>query len=281
MRAIRILETGWLSSIQDDGRAGWGHLGVPPSGAIDIALAAQMNRIVGNPEHFAVIETAGDLVVEACSDLLLASSDTGALRSVRKGQHHRVHRGHNRNLSYLAVRGGIAAPQVLGSASQDQLSGLGPGTLDVGSLWAVGPEPSGEILVDQVAIAPLDTRIRLWPGPHLDVFAPTTWELLVHGPWSTSGVMDRIGVRLDGPRLTQASQLTIASEPLLCGAIQLPPDGRPIVMLRDHPTTGGYPVVAVVDPRDLHLIAQSPPGITLQMVPYGTEGAARAGSDGL
>lgn len=265
MRAIRIQETGWLSSLQDQGRPGYGHLGVPPSGVIDIELASSINRILGNTEDATVIETAGDLVIEACSDLLVASSDTGALRSLRPGDLHRVHPMSDRNFAYLGIRGGIHAPKVLGSASQDLLSGIGPGLLDPGSVWEVGPEPSTAILVDQIAIAPLSSTVRIWPGPHLGLFAEDTYDIMMRYRWSNSGVMDRIGVRLVGPPLIRRDALNIPSEPLLTGAIQVPPDGRPIVMLRDHPTTGGYPVVAVVDPRDLALIAQTPPGANLRM----------------
>lgn len=266
MRAIRIRETGWLSSIQDQGRPGYGHLGVPPSGAIDPELAARINRLVGNSEDSAVIETAGQLVIEARSDLLVASSDTGALQSLRTGDLYRVNRMPDRNFAYLGIRGGVQTSQALGSSSQDSLSGIGPGSLQPGSLWEVGPEPSTAILIDQIAIGPLPSHARIWPGPHLHLFAEGTFDMILRNRWINSGVMDRIGLRLEGPLLTQRIAGDIPSEPLLTGAIQIPPDGQPILMLRDHPTTGGYPVVAVVDPQDLYLIAQTPPGGSLWML---------------
>jgi biotin-dependent carboxylase-like uncharacterized protein len=266
MRAVSVRASGWMSSIQDLGRPGSGHLGVPPSGVIDIALASTMNRIVGNPDHLAVMETAGDLIIEAHCDLLVASSDSGAVRTLRRGDQHRVHPMGERNFGYLAIRGGINASQVLGSASQDHLSGIGPGVLTTGTIWEIGPEPSTPILVDQVAIGPLERVVRIWPGPHLGLFAPDTYAILLENQWTTTGSIDRIGVRVDGPQLPRESEISITSEPMLTGAIQIPPDGQLIVMLRDHPTTGGYPVVAVVDPEDLHLIAQTPPGRSVRFI---------------
>ncbi len=265
MRTITILATGWMSTVQDLGRPGFGHLGVPPSGAIDSRLAALMNRLVGNPPEAAVIESAGGLVVEANSALLVAGSDTGALRSLTPGERYQLQRSGERNFEYLAVRGGIHALQVLGSMSQDILSGLGPSPIEVNDIVKIGPEPSTPILVDQVAIPALPTTARVWPGPQLHMFAPEIFEVLLQSVWSTTHLIDRVGVRMEGPGLRLLTQVDIPSEPLLTGSIQVPPDGRPIVMLRDHPTTGGYPVVAVLDPDDLSFVAQLPPGGALRL----------------
>jgi biotin-dependent carboxylase-like uncharacterized protein len=269
MRSITILETGWLSSLQDSGRRGFGHLGVPASGVIDRGLAAMMNRILGNREEEAVLETAGGLVVQANSALLVASSDSGTVVLLKPNERYRVHRTPQRNFHYLAIRGGIFAPPVLGSVSQDQLSGLGPDPLTVGSIVEIGSEPGVPIVVDQVAIAAPSRTIRIWPGPHLEMWESGTWEKMLNGQWTTTVALDRIGARLSGPAIIRQITPDMPSEPLFDGAIQIPPDGQPIVMLRDHPTTGGYPVVAVVDPDDLHLVAQAPAGERLMMIAGG------------
>jgi biotin-dependent carboxylase-like uncharacterized protein len=249
-----------MSTVQDKGRPGFGHLGVPPSGAIDTDLAAIMNRILGNPSDAAVFETAGGLVIEANSALLVASSDTGALQSLVPGQRYELRRSGERNFEYLAIRGGIQAPRVLGSVSHDTLSSLGPGPVEENGLWQIGPEPGTPILVDQVALSEPPSLAQIWPGPHLDHFTPDTLNVLLNSVWGTSHEFNRVGVRLKGPQLRLHTNVGIPSEPLLTGAIQVPPDGRPILMLRDHPTTGGYPVVAIVDPDDVATLAQTPPG---------------------
>lgn len=278
-RTITILETGWLTSLQDRGRRGYGHLGVPASGVIDQGLASMMNRILGNREDSAVIETVGGLVVQADTALLVASSDSGAVVSLNPGDRYRVEQTRDRNFQYLAIRGGVQAPLILGSVSQDQLSGLGPQLLEVGATLQIGAEPSNGILVDVVAIGVPKRTVRIWPGPHLEMWARDSWEKMLGNPWTTTALLDRIGARLDGPELTRITTVEMPSEPLIDGAIQMPPDGQPIVMLRDHPTTGGYPVVAIVDPEDLHLVAQAPAGEPLRMIAGGQE-RTRQGSTG-
>lgn len=203
--------------------------------------------------------------------------------------------------SYLAVSGGIAVPPVLGSRSTDTLSGIGPEVLRAGQTLpvgqagpgaarasagvscgpAAGPGPRGPAVgggvggcgvgppaVDFVpASAPADEiRLRVCPGPRDDWFADPG-ELLRNR--YTVGQGDRIGVRLDGPPLTRAVTGELPSEGLLAGAIQVPGDGRPLVFLADHPTTGGYPVAGVVHPADLGLLAQARPGTTVFL--YGSQ----------
>ncbi|MEU7822680.1 biotin-dependent carboxyltransferase family protein [Catellatospora sp. NPDC049133] len=203
--------------------------------------------------------------------------------------------------SYLAVSGGIAVPPVLGSRSTDTLSGIGPEplragqTLPVGQAHpgaarvsagvssgpATGPGPQGPgmgggagergvgpLAVDFVPVSAPggEIRLRVRFGPRDDWFADPG-ELLRDA--YTVGQGDRIGVRLDGPPLTRAVTGELPSEGLLAGAIQVPGDGRPLVFLADHPTTGGYPVVGVVHPADLGLLAQARPGTTVFL--YGSQ----------
>jgi allophanate hydrolase subunit 2 len=152
--------------------------------------------------------------------------------------------------TYLSVRGGVDVPPVLGSRAADTLSGLGPPPLRPGDLLRVGPPPHGW---PNVEVAPLPAPdagpivLRALPGPRAD--------------WTVSPRSDRIGIRLDGRRVESGSvPATMLSEGLIRGAIQLPPDGRPILFLADHPVTGGYPVVAVVSDADADRAAQAVPG---------------------
>ena len=106
--------------------------------------------------------------------------------------------------------------------------------------------------------------MTVWPGPRLDWFAADAMQQLVTTEWTVSADVSRVGVRLDGPPLRRVVHDELPSEGLVTGAIQVPPDGRPVVMLADHPTTGGYPVIAVVDPACVRIVAQRRPGSSLR-----------------
>jgi biotin-dependent carboxylase-like uncharacterized protein len=262
---IEIVELGWATTVQDAGRRGLGHLGVPRSGCVDPSLAALVNRLVGNDAEAAVIETAGGLVVEAASAVMVAGSDGLAPTTLRRGERYRLGADPRRTWSYLAVRGGIDVDPVLGSRSHDTLSGVGPAALAAGQLVPVGADPGRPIVVD-VAPPPPDRPARLWPGPRLDWFATEVFDLLCATTWIVGAETNRVGVRLDGPRLVRRRADELPSEGLVLGAVQVPHDGRPVVMLPDHPTTGGYPVVAVVDTDDVGLVGQTRPGSVVRFV---------------
>ena len=164
--------------------------------------------------------------------------------------------------SYLAMRGGIDVPAVLGSRSTDTLSGLGPAPLRAGDRLAVGSLAGEEPFVDIAAVgAPAERPVlRVLPGPRRDWLAPEAWAELGRAEWTVSTDSDRVGVRLAGPRLARARDDELPSEGLVPGAVQVPPDGAPVLFLADHPVTGGYPVLAVVVTADLGAAAQLRPG---------------------
>jgi allophanate hydrolase subunit 2 len=147
--------------------------------------------------------------------------------------------------TYLAVRGGFLT---------------GDGEL------AVGPEPLDAPATQPASRTEPHSTVRVWPGPRMDWFTEEAWYALLHTPFRVAD-SSRVGVRLTGARLTRARRGELPSEGLVEGAIQVPPDGQPIVMLADHPTTGGYPVIAVVDPADLCHVAQAAVGSELRCTP--------------
>jgi biotin-dependent carboxylase-like uncharacterized protein len=171
--------------------------------------------------------------------------------------------------SYVAVRGGIDVPPVLGSRSTDLLSGLGPPRLAAGHRLPVGALAAGEPVVDVAPVRGPQPRpvLRVLPGPRRDWLADTAWPALVREEWSVSADSNRVGLRLAGPRLLRARDGELPSEGLVPGAVQVPPDGTPVLFLADHPVTGGYPVLAVVVTADLPAAAQLRPGDPVRFRP--------------
>ena len=260
---ILVVRAGISTSFQDRGRRGYAALGVPHSGALDAAARDLVNRLVGNPVDAAVLETAGGLVLEALAPVVVADSATGAVRALASGERVAVDPATDDLYGYLAVRGGFDVESVLGSRSWDSLSRLGPSVPESGAVLVVGPDPGTDLAVDLAPRAARDRVVRVWEGPRLDWFVDGAFDQLLGTTWSVSRDVSRVGVRLRGPALTRHSTRgrgELSSEGLLTGAIQLPPDGQPVVMLADHPTTGGYPVIGVVDDRDLAALAQARPG---------------------
>ena len=282
MASIRVERPGALTTVQDAGRPGLAHLGVPRSGALDPAAHRLANRLVGNPQTAPVLETtltgvalrfSGDAVVAvtgAAAPVRLDGQPAGwgAAVRVRRGQLLDVGRARPGVRSYLAVSGGIAVPPVLGSASTDLLSGLGPAPLAAGQTLVTG-EPAGEAPPASCSppacaaslapvTGPLELPIRL--GPRDDWLTRAGRATLTTAVFTVAIESNRIGMRLRGAPVGQASRGELPSEGLVWGAVQLLPDGNLVVFLADHPTTGGYPVVAVVDPAGFSTCAQAAPG---------------------
>jgi biotin-dependent carboxylase-like uncharacterized protein len=261
--AFEIVDLGWSTTIQDRGRPGLAHLGVPTAGAVDPPLAALVNRLVGNDEGAAVLETAGGLVVRATGPVLVATSSELAPRTLPAGAELTIPVDDDRTWSYVSVRGGIMVDAVLGSRSHDTLSGVGPPPIERGARLRVGADPATVVTVDVAQQRPPPERIRLWPGPRADWFDTNAVADFTTGTWTVETV-SRVGLRLTGVAVQRRVDVELASEGLVAGAIQVPPDGQPVVMLADHPTTGGYPVIAVVDPDDLAALAQCRVGSTVR-----------------
>jgi KipI family sensor histidine kinase inhibitor len=290
---IEVVRPGPLATVQDLGRPGSGHLGVPHSGAADAASLRRANRLVDNPDGAAGLElTLGraELRFPAAGEVALTGAPApasvragpgGEAREVPPGRAFGVPAGGLLRVgapaaglrSYLAVRGGVDVPPALGSRSADLRSGLGPPPLRAGDVLPVG-EPTAGVAAGTAA-APgaatvIPTRepavLRVVPGPRDDWFVPGALELLCGGTYAVTPASDRTGLRLDGPALPRARGDELPSEGLVTGALQVPPGGRPILLLADHPVTGGYPVIAVVTSADIGLAGQLRPGNRLRFV---------------
>lgn len=269
---LRIERVG-LTTVQDLGRPGWAHVGVPRSGAADRSSHRLANRLVGNRETAAGFETSGGFAVRALADtvVVLAGAESFSVVDDRPIAHCsptalpagatlRVHRPTSGVRTYVAVAGGVDGDEVLGSRSCDTLSRIVPVPLDVGTILGVGTA-TGEPTGIDVPVAPRPGRaLRLAAGPHLERFTTATVERIRRGNWTVSATSDRVGVRLVGATIGATVEGRLESVPLVRGAVQLTPDDELIVMLADHPTTGGYPVVGVVDPDDVDALSQCPPG---------------------
>jgi biotin-dependent carboxylase-like uncharacterized protein len=255
---------------------------VPRSGALDGPAAALVNRLVGNTPEAAVLETT----LNGCA-LRPRSTVTVAVggapcpvtvdgRPVAWGAPVRVAAGSLLNVgtavsgvrSYVAVSGGIAIEPVLGSRSTDLLSGLGPAPLTDGTVLPLGPRPDTHARVDVAPqpAPPAELVLRVTPGPRDDWFTPDAVRAFTSRPYRVSPASNRIGLRMEGPALERARSGELPSEGMVRGAVQVPPDGKPVVFLADHPTTGGYPVIAVVRPADLPAAAQAVPGTPVRFV---------------
>lgn len=276
---IEIGSPGPLATVQDLGRPGYRELGVGQSGAADLAAHRLANRLVGNAESAATIEfTLGGLAIEFRQAGTIAFTGArcpgapawNAALSLAAGSRLALGSPATGLRSYLAVRGGLALPRVLGSRSTDTLSGLGPAPLRAGDLLAVGTDQRGSPS-DAAALRDRSERpLRILLGPRLDWFDPAASALLAGNAWSVLPDSNRIGVRLTGPALRRGRAGEPATEPTLPGAIQVPPDGRPILLGRDAPVTGGYPVVAVLLASELDRLGQLRPGAEVRFSPVPT-----------
>lgn len=280
-RAVAVLDAGALTTIQDLGRPGWAHLGVPRSGALDQPASRLANRLVGNREDAAVLETTSSgvgLRLERATTLAVTGARCavhvdgraaawGAALVVGAGAEIRVGTATEGLRSYVALAGGIDVPPVLGSRSTDLLSGLGPTPLRAGDRFALGPPgraPHGSEAVPR----PVPGVLRVVLGPRSDWFSAAAVAALDGAAYDVAADSNRVGLRLTGPVVARDRDGELPSEGMVLGAIQVPPSGQPIVFLNDHPTTGGYPVVAVVVEEDLAVCAQARPGdrLTLRVV---------------
>jgi len=274
-RSVTVLATGAATTIQDAGRPGQAALGIGRSGACDRASYRLANRLVGNTEGAAVLEvTFGGLHVRVDDDVMIATtgarcagpSPHNAPLYLRSGQELQLGSPATGLRTYVAVRGGFGADPVLGSRSTDVLSGLGPPPVSAGDVLQVC-EP--ELPAPGVDLAPVpepdpgDVTVRVVPGPRRDWFTDESWASLMRKTYTVTTDSNRVGLRLDGEPLERTRTDELPSEGMVRGALQIPPSGKPVLFLADHPVTGGYPVVAYVEDDDVDRCGQLQPGQSL------------------
>lgn len=264
-------------SVQDGGRVGMMRFGVPRSGPMDRLAFTAANRAVGNPESAAGIEVSlGGLVLDCLSGQVGFAVAGGSFivdhdedrrlswsKAVLKaGQSLTIRPGFWGSWCYLALAGDLQVPQWLGSAATHALSGFGGGRLVAGSKLEVdGCSATG--LCEGGFIRPVMARpkavVRVTMGPQQRFFSAQSCRALLEEPWRMTDACDRMGVRLSGPVIAPDAALSIPSEPVSRGSIQVAGDGVATVLLADHQTTGGYPKIATVLDCDMDGFVQLRP----------------------
>lgn len=282
--ALDVVRAGALTTVQDLGRPGNAHLGVPRSGALDEPAHRLANRLLGNAEDAATLETTLNGCAVRVSSAVTAVV-TGAPcpvtvdgRPAPWGTPFRVPAGGVVELReavrglrcHLGFAGGVAAAPVLGSRATDLLSGLGPAPLSDGDRLPLGAPPAlPAAAADAVghAAPPAELVLPLVFGPRADWFTAQALKALGRCTYRVSPNSNRIGLRLDGPALERSRTGELPSEGMVLGAVQVPPEGTPVVFLADHPVTGGYPVIGVVPEPALAAAAQAVPGTPVRFAP--------------
>jgi 5-oxoprolinase (ATP-hydrolysing) subunit C len=277
-----IEEAGPATSVQDGGRFGAQRYGLGTAGAMDIAALAAGNALTGSARLAAAIEigpfaarvrarggavrialtgatrpaTLGERLLSFNTTSLLADGEVLSLGFAKSGV-----------FTYLTVEGGIQAPPVMGSLSVHQRAGLGSPyarPLKAGDSIPV-LAASGDALERMLTGAVAETGpIRVVLGPQDDYFAPGMIMQFLATPWRVSALSDRMGYRLEGPRLSHAKGFNIVSDGIAHGTIQIPGNGLPLVLLSDRGTTGGYPKIATIITADLGRMGQTGVGQSLR-----------------
>ena len=272
-----VIHAGPHVTVQDGGRPGLMRYGVPASGPMDRMSLAIANTALGNPPGQAGIEVSlGGLALDCRSGAVTLAVAGGGfilgagerrlgswtVLTVRAGERLTIRPGPWGNWTCLAFAGQVQAPLWLGSRATHSASGLGGGRLAAGQeLVITGTElhQAREGAIPCPVWARPRAAVRAVLGPQDRFFAPETVELLTSRPFQLTDSYDRMGVRLRGPRFDMASALSIPSEPILRGSVQVSGDGAATVLLADHQTTGGYPKIATLIGDDIDGFAQLRP----------------------
>jgi antagonist of KipI len=261
--------------VQDLGRSGYAHLGISACGAADALSLRAGNLLVGNPEGAAALEmTLAGGVFEFERDAVIALTGAdfdagipmGTAVAVKAGEHVRCGRARSGARGYLCAQGGIDVPLVLGSASTHLMTGLGGfegralrrgDVVRVGEAWREAPRGAKWFSEGQ-------TEIRVTSTGDASELCGASWRVKEDS--------DRMGLRLSGPALPMRTGHML-TEGVPLGAVQVPPDGQPIVLFVDHQTTGGYPKIANVVSADFHAVGQLRPGDKIEFAEVSIETA--------
>lgn len=290
-RVFEVVRPGLRAVVQDGGRRAVAGIGVPGAGPADPVSFDLANRLVGNDAGAGTVEVTGGgaslrcltdchvAVVGAAPDVRVdgATQHHDRLLPLRAGQQLHIGRLHGGCRTYLAVAGGVLGPVWFGSTAIDELTGLGAGALQAGSVVSAGRwvPPLGDHLAAGSATVLDDAApvvLRVLPGPHAAFFAPDALAQLAAAVFEVQSASNRVGMRLRAEETTSPSGWyttgggTLDSHGVVTGAVQVPPDGDPVVLLPDHATLGGYPVLAVVAGVDHGRLGQCAPGTRVRFV---------------
>ncbi|RWR28319.1 biotin-dependent carboxyltransferase [Sinirhodobacter populi] len=277
MAQVTVLRAGLMMTVQDAGRAGFLRFGVSGSGPMDPEALRMANALVGNDPEAAALEFAyvggvlrfaDDRMVAVCAaatDLKIDGARALPWRShlLRAGQELSVGATPGSVWGYVAVSGGIATPPVLGARSthlRTGIGGLGGRALQDGDDLPLGAGDIGPVRVLRNPWRVRGGAIRVVMGPQDDYFSPEILRRFLNGPYAATNQRDRMALILDGPDLPAVRGHDIVSDGTLAGSIQVPGSGRPMVLMADRQTTGGYPKIATVTGIDLPRLAQMPTG---------------------
>lgn len=293
MTLLRVSFAGPLVSFQDAGRPGNMRFGVPASGPMDRIAHAAANLAVGNDAGATAIEVSlGGLVIDVVGgaltvgiaggafDIELNGTPLPAWTAVTPGDGDRlaIRPGRRGSWAYLAVAGRLDVPSWLGHTATHSMSGFGGGVLAAGDEYVVADarivrDRDGEIPMPD--IRPVPTAVGVVIGPQEHHFEPAAVRSLTTSTYALTDAYDRMGVRLDGPPLPLSGALSIPSEAIVRGSVQVTGDGVPTVLLADHQTTGGYPKIATVISSDLDRFAQLRAGDEVDFEPVTPSEAVR------
>jgi KipI family sensor histidine kinase inhibitor len=290
---VDVVRPGVQTTVQDLGRYGWQSIGVPVSGAADVVALQIANTLVGNPPGAAALEWARrGPVLRFQEDRVVAVTGVEPEnflawrpRLVRAGETIDLTHARSGMRGYLAISGGIDVPEVLGSRSTclvGRFGGYRGRPLRTGDAFVVGEpavtqvRPGWYAAVDWREKQPDVTMVRVVRGPQVERFTSISWRVLTESTFHTLPASDRMGLRLDGATLALDNVEELISAPVAAGAVQVPPDGRPIILLADRQTLGGYSQIAYVISADLPQLAQVRPGGRVRFAEVSLEEAERA-----
>ena len=280
MNEVHVLRAGMLTTVQDRGRPGLAHLGIPPSGAADTEALELGNSIVGNDPDAAALEATllGPALRFAQPALVAVTGDDAGATDLGPGARawgggrgtcrRRARAGPLPSrcpclrLGARRVRRGGDARQPLTRSAHGPRAAAAPRRRRASGRGRA--RPARWLFPAAVLPPPREPTLSVLPGPRDDWFAPQALVALTEVVWRVGLASNRIGIRLEGPPLPRLDRGELLSEGLVTGAIQVPPSGHPIILGPDHPTTGGYPVIAVVVTADLPVAAQLAPGTTVR-----------------
>lgn len=301
--ALRVISPGLLTTVQDFGRPGYQHLGIPVSGALDPFSLCAANVLAGNEPGAAALEVAyvgptlaveadsvrlafvgGKVAIEVLAD---ATASAGTLISpmesirLERGAVIRVGSLWDSAILYIAVEGGFDLQPVLGSRSTYLRGGLGGWhgrALSAGDRLPLVLDRAtdrNEFRLDDIDLDP-PARFRVVLGPQHDYFSDSAIADFFARQYTVAAGSDRMGMRLDGAPIAHARGYDITSDAVAPGSIQVPGNGKPIVLLADRQTTGGYPKLATVISADLPALGRLPIGAKVAFEPVTIEEAAEA-----